>query len=340
MKNYIFYLLICFFLVSCEKEDALTPQIDYFNLYEIKDDPNDPVQNMRYQIYKDYNVSVFFTDTVGKYPFSTDINGNIVYKYELIDLNWEFTSYVEDTDISFCYITDEDQKLRALEFAKKFLSNISAPLRPVSILLADTLFVNAGEGVENLTEYHNYRSMVWAEVFDLDETEQMSLITDVKRDLVKEKIKNNTNLIANFNIVSNNYYNKPYPSKLPYNANCITEVVDEDNPFSNSGTWFYQQYIPLFLAGKPHEEVIAIINERRAEYCKIVGAWGFIYGYGTFGSTQAPSSEDDFTCYVEQILKENSAAWFEKYYANYSLVMKKYEMLRDYIENDLDVELK
>lgn len=342
MKNYIFYLLICFFLISCGKEDVLTPKIDYFNLYEITDDPNDPIQHLRYQIYKDYNVSVFFTDTVGKYPLSTDINGNIIYEYELFDLNWEFTSYVEDTDISFCYITDEDQKLRALEFAKNFLASISAPLRPLSIFLADTLFVDAGLGNINTTEYHNFRSMVWAKVSDLDEEEQASLIGEVKKKLVKEKIKNNTNLIANFNIISNNYYNKYFPTPLPAYDNCITEIVNDENPMANpSQTWIWQTYVNLVYGQrKTHEQAMAEINRIRGEYCSIVGAWGFIYGYGTFGNTQAPSSDDDFTCYVEQILLDGSAAWFEKYYATYPLVMKKYEMLRDYIENDLEVELK
>lgn len=342
MKKNIFYLLICFFLYSCEKEDTLVSSIDYFNLYEITDDPNDPVQSMRYQIYKDYNVSVFFTDTVGKYPLATDIDGNVVYEYELIDLNWEFTSYVEDVDISFRYISDEDQKLRALEFTKNFLSSISAPLRPLSILLADTLFVDSGLGAVNTTEYHNFRSMVWANVFSLDESEQVTLIDEVKKKLVKEKIKNNTNLLANFNVVSNNYYNKYFTTPLPAYDNCITEIVDDENPMANSSkTWIWQTYVNLVYGErKTHEEAMAEINSIREEYCSIVGSWGFIYGYGTFGKTQAPSSEDDFTCYVEQILLEGSAAWFEKYYANYPLVMKKYEMLRDYIENDLEVELK
>ena len=42
---------------------------------------------------------------------------------------------------------------------------------------------------------------------------------------------------------------------------------------------------------------------------------------------------------MERILSDNSAAWFEKYYSNYPLVMKKYEILYDLIVNEMGVKL-
>ena len=63
----IFYIVGCLLLLGCQKEDALESKIDYVNLYEITDSPEDSVQHLRYELYKNYNVSVYFTDTVGKY---------------------------------------------------------------------------------------------------------------------------------------------------------------------------------------------------------------------------------------------------------------------------------
>ena len=88
-----------------------------------------------------------------------------------------------------------------------------------------------------------------------------------------------------------------------------------------------------------HEEAVAILNERRDAYCAIVGAWGFVYGYGRMASYTAPSAEDDLNCYLERLLSDNPTAWFERYYSNYPLVMKKYEILYNLIVNELGVKL-
>ena len=158
--------------------------------------------------------------------------------------------------------------------------------------------------------------------------------------MVGEKIQNYTSVLTRFQLVSDKYYNRNWPSALPYYWDCIIEEVNEDDPFSNGGTWFYQQYIPLYMSGKSHEEAIQAINEKRAAYCEIVGNWGFVYGYGRLASTVAPTASDDLDCYVERILSDHAEEWFEKYYATYPLVMKKYELSRDLIENEMGVKLK
>ena len=55
----IFYIVGCLLLLGCQKEDALESKIDYVNLYEITDSPEDSVQHLRYELYKNYNVSVY-----------------------------------------------------------------------------------------------------------------------------------------------------------------------------------------------------------------------------------------------------------------------------------------
>ncbi len=330
-------------LASCQKEDALESRIDYFNLYEITDDPTDSIQHMRYELYKNYNVSVYFTDTVGKYLLKYDIYGEPVYEYELLDLNWEFSSNSsEDRKIEYRFLTDDDKKMNALHFVEKFVVNCVQSLRPLSMLLTDSLIVfeeSKSEG-ELMQELHNFRTIAWGGVADLSEEEQNELIDETYRVLVKAKIQNYTSFITQFQLVSDKYYNTSWPEPLPHYARCITEVVNEDNPFSNRGTWFYSEYIPLYMEGYSHEEAIAEINKKRAAYCAIVGSWGFVYGYGSMASYTAPTATDDLNCYIERILIENSADWFNKYYASYPLVMKKYELLRDLIENEMGVKLK
>ena len=310
MKKYLLYLILALVWVACEKEDALEPKIDYFNLYTIAPDPNDSVQQLRYEIYTEYGIPVYFTDTVGKYPLTVNVYGDTVYEYELMDLNWEFTSSAEDSrSIEYIFLKDDAKKYASLLFAKKFLENSSPALRPLSMLLVDTLNImeNTLDGYIFNNELHNFRAMVWGGVSELPEEEQMALIDETCKSLISEKIQKFTYELTQFRVVSQDYYNKPWPSLLLYPANCITEVVDENNPFAYISTWFGQQYMPL--------------------------------GYGRMASSQAPNSDDDLNCYIERILSDNSTAWFEKYYSNYPLVMKKYEILYNLITNELGVNL-
>ena len=226
-------------------------------------------------------------------------------------------------------------------FVKKFIENSAPSLRPLSMMVVDSLMVIGGNGAQGWeNELHNFRTIVWADVTTLTEEGQDALIDETCKNLVGEKIQNYTYEIAQFQMVSDQYYGNRYPTPLPYPATCITEIVDENNPFAYLRTWFGQNYVIwVYDYGYSHEEAIAEINNMRASYCAITGAWGFVYGYGILASYQAPNADDDLDCYLERILSDNSAAWFEKYYSNYPLVMKKYEILYDLIVNEMGVKL-
>ena len=342
MKKSILYILMGLVFAACEKEDALQPQIDFSNLYAITDDPDDPVQSLRYDLYTNYNVSVYFTDTVGKFLLSYDIVGNPVYEYELIDLNWGFSSSsAADRDIEYHFLTSDEDKLKALEFVRSFVDSCAQSLRPLTMLVTDYMIVDAGtEGPVRTTELHNFRAMAWGDVIDLTEEERAELIESTCKDLVGEKIQNFTDVVYQFQLVSDDYYSNNWPQALPEISACILEEVNEDDPYADLSSWFGDNYATYVLdLGYTHEQAIEALNERRDAYCAICGAWGFVYGYGRMASYTAPTADDDLDCYLERILSDGGAAWFERYYSSYPLVMKKYELLRDAIENEMGVKL-
>lgn len=349
MKKSILYILMGLVFAACEKEDALQPQIDFSNLYAITDDPDDPVQSLRYDLYTNYNVSVYFTDTVGKFLLSYDIVGNPVYEYELIDLNWGFSSSsAEDRDIEYHFLTSDEDKLKALEFVRSFVDSCAQSLRPLTMLVTDYMIVDAGtEGPVRTTELHNFRAMAWGDVIDLTEEERAELIESTCKDLVGEKIQNFTDVVYQFQLVSDDYYNNSWPDgRLPeVDTRCILEEVDEYNPFAYMNSWYTQEvFFNYYNPSVPIEQTVEEYalpeaNRRREAYCAVCGAWGFVYGYGRMATYTAPSADDDLDCYLERILSDGGAAWFERYYSAYPLVMKKYELLRDAIENEMGVKL-
>lgn len=75
MKKIILYTIALFSLLACA-ESELINEIKVSDLYVIQDNPNDPVQHRRYEIYKTYGVSTFFNDTIGQTFVRNDINNS------------------------------------------------------------------------------------------------------------------------------------------------------------------------------------------------------------------------------------------------------------------------
>ena len=134
-------MLLACLLLACQKEDGITPGTGFENLYTIQDDPNDSIQHKRYELYTTYGVPVFFNDTIGKVFVKTDVNGDSVFRYETLDLNWAFSgtnghlsgdpadrSRTDDEIFTFCGNFSEKQPTGTLSICivadRKMLSTI------------------------------------------------------------------------------------------------------------------------------------------------------------------------------------------------------------------------
>ena len=146
MKNvvYLVLLLCCF---ACSKEGELSNEIDFSNVYAIEDDASNAVQHERYLIYKEYNISVYFNDTISRAFVRNDIYGNPVYRYETVDPRWVFFN---DSDqringtFEYVYTQEEERQLRSLQMIRMFLEETSDALRPTIIFAVDTARVLNG----------------------------------------------------------------------------------------------------------------------------------------------------------------------------------------------------
>ena len=66
MRNSLLLLMVMFGLWCCQKEDSITPELKLENLYEVKNNALDSIQQRVYDIYEQYKVTVVFNDTIGK----------------------------------------------------------------------------------------------------------------------------------------------------------------------------------------------------------------------------------------------------------------------------------
>ena len=211
--QYLCLLLALPLFAACSDEDDLTAQIDFTSPYLIEDDPNDPVQHEVYLLFKEYDVPVYFNDTIQTRRTGTDLQGRPVIQTETIDLNWNFQSHdANSVKYTFDYLTTQDEKLRALEFARKYLSLASKKMRPFCILLVDTLYTTKGGATSKPDYFTNFRTLVVTQTLDLTEEQRAERANGILRNEVLARIKLNDNLMERFGAVSSRdkLYGRPW----------------------------------------------------------------------------------------------------------------------------------
>ncbi len=73
---------------SCRKEKAIEPTNLDENYFVVKDNPNDPVDHLIYEFYKNTGIACFYNDTIAKKQISKD--GEVPARYSYTKLSLEY----------------------------------------------------------------------------------------------------------------------------------------------------------------------------------------------------------------------------------------------------------
>lgn len=347
MKKLIYLIIAILVVTACSNEEELIGKIDLGNEFVIEDDPNDPVQHERYSIYQDYNTPVYFNDTIAKKQVDTDWYGNSIIRYETVDLNWTFDSYAQGIKYQYEYIETTEEQMTALSVARRYLELCSKRMRPYSILLVDTLRIKSGGKLEKPQYHAGFRTLVLAQVKDLEGEEAVEKISrEVIKKMVADRVKVNLDLCGRFKAISSDHgwYGKLWkdlggcesaiqwlPKSWKLNVNSLFNGdpydIAEDDPE------FAEKLLQLGL--------VQTLQEGEAEVAKIlleIGNYGFIRGDDSAGTGSPASADNDRNAFIGAILYLGADGFTERYGAS-PLVMKKYELLYDYITTELGVKL-
>lgn len=340
-------------LLSCS-EDSLENRIDFSTPYAIQDDPNDPIQHHCYELYKQYGVCVFFNDTIQENYIGLDRFGTPVYQYETLDLNWNFSSHDgKSVTYSFSYLEDNEEKEKALRFADSYLRQASSSMRPFCIFLPKRIEQLTEDSRRFLNRHSTFRvlaiSTADSELIESSDEAIDELCLSIISEMVLSKVKQNSNLTARFYSVSDKdgYYYKRWKEDLNYDLPHWKEyggsylgpnLIFEEEAYENS-----VNYGPVSVLNPMNGWTVEAFEETRAEIIKKVGEFGFISGDpGREGQSlshiYSPKKEDDLAFFVGAILDLGESEFKERYGGS-ALVMKKYNMLADFITNTLEVEL-
>ena len=350
MKHTILYILLVFLAVACQKESEITSSIGFENLYVIKDDPTDSIQHKRYEIYQTYGVPVYFNDTIGKVFVKTDINGDSVFQYETLDLNWIFDGTNSGSvTYNITRLHEPELQMKALRFAEVYLQNNQTPLHPYAMWLTKKCYQLSSSGVEKKELISRYRNLMISWIESLKEEEMSTKATEYRNKVVKLKVQNYAEQLNAFNKATDekNYdqlWQKLYPNEtLPHYYKAapwfplpLEEEWKQDSSFRNEMKTYGNATHPNFTMGLWTDEDV----DDYIAYCRgLVGAYGFIgYSLG-YGSRYTPENTDeDLGLYLEEMLKYPREEFLKRWETS-PLVLKKYEVLYKIIRDELGVEL-
>lgn len=159
MKYQLIYgLFICCALFACADDDAPSPSYEDKDWYEIKYDPSaDNLDQLRYTIYENTNIPIFYGDTLGS-ETRYDRGGNPYTYYSVFKIGYLFTS----SGSSIKYQLSEDRD--AILSMTKLLQDYTLPLlgerfRPRGFLIVDTLSSTANAETGERPRLSGYKDM-------------------------------------------------------------------------------------------------------------------------------------------------------------------------------------
>ena len=326
MKKLIYAIvLFVFFLISCGKEKGIVPALKLDNIYEIKNDGDDSINQRIYNIYQKYKVPVFFNDTIGQVFVGKDAKGQPIYQTEKIDLSWSFSSYTKQ-NYQFDYLSTDKEKSTALNIVEEYLKIASPSLRPFSFFIT-----RSGKKMDSdklVQEYKNGAYLLGFRTIFMTGNWTAAQITvqpkNMKKDIVVDKILNYSDDVTDFSVVS----------KSAWYGGLFWYLIEPSVVYGwNSAQALYDDWTGAKWYTAP--QLDSMRNEARG----IIGKYGFIKGNVTAKGLQTPQNPtDDLKDFVVEILKY-SPQTFKSLWGKHPLVMKKYGILSNVIVNKMQVDL-
>ena len=344
MKRLLYIALFTCGLFACvDSEEDLTPSNVDKNWLIIEDNPNDEVDHRRYLLFEEFGMPIYYNDTIGKEEI-TYAHGGTYTRYEILQTFYRPSSLdgnMYGGHFSLCPLDRKQDLLPALDMLETtILPRLSDKMLITSILLVDTLTVSItgiGEG-EPMTNYKGFNTWLIGNVFaintmSVEERDEYGI--DLLIDLTQQ---NNALLAEEFYAVAEENFGAKYSESSDYTY--AYPVGDgSDMELDYFGFPFAINVAELF-AGIALEEMIDYVPHKITDldYLNMpedicLETYGFICPcrepepgtpkYLWFVPTQAM----DYNAFC-QALFDYTPDEFRAKYADYPLVLEKYEIVK------------
>ncbi len=295
MKNLIGILLLSLFaLASCHDDEnsTLSPSNVDVDWYVIKDNPNDELDHLIYEIYSKYQMPVYYNDTIGKEYRGLDANGDSIIYYKTMMLGYS----IEEDVISLKYTLSKQRQdiLEGVKFLEEYVIPFQqAGMKPKCFLLVEDMILS-DEPVDL------YYGMSGAAISRIAELKDM---TREDKEAFGLRVRGSEwahALVNSYPEQLEDFY------RLSDNFNLNGELKAMHRQDIRNSLW------GATFAWKPKEEY-GFLSSTPSSY------WGEAY--------VCPTESADVLDFVMEVLKDDEVN-FQKTHAEHSIILSKYEYMK------------
>lgn len=290
--------MLLFLLSGCNKsEDDLKPSRSFTSWIDIKDEPGE-LNQLRYKLYTDHGVAIFFNDTIGSEIRGNDAYGNPIIYYELLRPGYNITSV--DEDVIFGYSTDEASMIDAVRFMTEFVVprlSKDERYRPYTYFFCDTVYIYRSRGIPLYLDKA-------AKTTTVGGVKELSLKSDIERRLWGGRVLANavvSKFLEVYELELDDFYN-------------ITNEGETSSPYGKNFRNGAGSFIP--------ESRYPVLYGLGFVDC------GIVYLYSTYANIYNPTAPEDVEDYLAicyGLTTDDVTAKF----GTYDKVMRKYAVISE-----------
>ncbi|WP_065220672.1 MULTISPECIES: hypothetical protein [Butyricimonas] len=309
MKNLVGILLVSLFaLASCQDDEngELSPSYVDVDWYVIKDNPDDELDHLIYEIYSEYKMSVYYNDTIGMEYRGMDANGDSIIYYKTLMLGYSIEENV--TSMKYSLSKQREDILEGVKFLEEYVIPFQqAGMKPKCFLLVEELILSDN----SLDVYYGMSGAIVSRLAELKE------MTREDKEAFGLRVRGSEwahALVNNYSGELEDFY------RLSDNFNAKGELkAMHQQDIQNS-------FFGGVFVWKPKEEYGFLSSTPSTHYSP--------------SSYVCPTESADVLDFVIEVLKDDEAN-FKATHANHSIILSKYEYMKklvDSVKKDLTVK--
>lgn len=297
-----------FVLTACDSEDHLTPSgvnKNYFAV-SVSDTVGNPTNALRYRFFNDHQIYLFFNDTIRREARGTYADGTTDWFVEMLDVDFsiENTGY----DYNYGYITDLEEQKKCVSILENYIlphiGERGGRLCPYSFLLVKEL---KRTGYKKSYVY-NIGTRCTALNFGaiLEQEDEKEIAAYCKEEICYQII---------YDILDD----------------LGSQDTDLDEFAAFCSPYYNKTYTTVEINGKPLTK-----KPDKETFLQL----GFLDGGEESGSKKFCYKSDDWEVYLDALFFWEEEEPFEVVYEKYGIILKKYTLLKNLIEQTYGYKFK
>lgn len=230
-KNlYIALILASVVAVSCSEDDVTANLMDTTAPFLPASDDQSEEAQLRRDFYRDYSSFLLFNDTLQHYPLGRDVNGDIYYFTEVLDLNYQVGMSTAVTEkFSYTLLDDDANKQIAVQYLRDYLLvHLTGKMKPYSWLLVDKIQRNFSGTISSPYAAAGQRAVVVAcnILPRLSDSQKVQYTTQVMNTIIAQLALDQAEAFAEFLRISSSNYNGTFskPATRAENTRRLNEA--------------------------------------------------------------------------------------------------------------------